>query len=163
MFSSALSLLSRIYVTQGRPDDALLEIKRVRFDYQRIYLYAVTYTVLGREKQSDAALKELIAKYSTREAFLVASIYAFQNQRDEALEWLDRTYAQREGSLAGTNLWPELKNLHGDPRYSAFLKTIHLAAFTYVGRTTYGSPARCLRCRRIEFLHFAGKRPQQAH
>jgi hypothetical protein len=83
-------------------------------------------TVIGREKQSDAALKELIAKYGTRKAFWVASVYAFRNQRDEAFEWLDRSYAQREDDVADVKFWPMLKNLHSDPRYSAFLNTIHL-------------------------------------
>jgi len=119
-------LLSRIYLMRGRPQDALPEIERVRSDAVRTYLYALTYAAIGREKQSEAALKELIAKYSTREAFLVAEVYAFRNQRDEAFVWLDRAYAQHEDDLPMTNLLPELKNLHGDPRYSAFLKKIHL-------------------------------------
>ncbi|MGA7629307.1 MAG: hypothetical protein WCB11_00990, partial [Terriglobales bacterium] len=50
---------------------------------------------------------------------------AFRNQRDEAFVGLDRAYAQHEDDLPATNLCPELKNLHGDPRYSAFLKKIH--------------------------------------
>jgi hypothetical protein len=66
-------LLSEIYLTQGRPQDALPEIKLVRSDYLRTYLYALAYAAIGQEKQSDAALKELIAKYSTRKAFWVAS------------------------------------------------------------------------------------------
>lgn len=121
-------LLSRIYLMQGRPQDALPEIKRVRSDSLRTFLYALAYAALGQEKRSDAALKELIAKYSTRYAFEVASVYAFRNQRDEAFEWLDRAYAQHEADLAVVNLTPDLKNLHGDPRYSAFLKKIHLPA-----------------------------------
>ena len=113
---------------QGRPQDALPEIKRVRSDSMHTFLYALAYAALGQEKRSDAALKELIAKYSTRDAFEVASVYAFRNQRDEAFEWLDRAYAQHETDLAVVNLTPDLKNLHGDPRYSAFLKKIHLPA-----------------------------------
>jgi hypothetical protein len=81
---------------------------------------------LARKNNRTLALKDLIAKYSTREAFLVASVYAFRNQRNEAFEWLDRAYAQHEDSLADTNLPPMLKNLHKDPRYNAFLKKIHL-------------------------------------
>jgi hypothetical protein len=77
-------------LTQGRPQDALPEIKLVQSDYLRTYLYALAYAAIGQQKQSDAALKELIAKYSTRKAFWVASVYAFRNQRDEAFEWLDR-------------------------------------------------------------------------
>jgi TolB-like protein/DNA-binding winged helix-turn-helix (wHTH) protein len=119
-------LLSEIYLTQGRPQDALPEIKLVRSDYLRTYLYALAYAAIGQEKQSDAALKELIAKYSTRKAFWVASIYAFRNQRDEAFEWLDRAYAQREDDLADMNFWPMLKSLHKDPRFIPFLKKINL-------------------------------------
>ena len=80
----------------------------------------------AREKESDAALKELIAKYSTRTAYSVAAVYALRNQRDEAFQWLDRAYAQREGNLAFTNLDPMLKNLRSDPRYPAFLKKRNL-------------------------------------
>ena len=119
-------LLSEIYLTQGRPQDALPEINLVRSDYLRPYLYALAYAAIGQEKQSDAALKELIAKYSTRKAFFVASVYAFRNQPDEAFEWLDRAYAQREDDVADMKFWPMLKNLHSDPRYSAFLNKIHL-------------------------------------
>jgi TolB-like protein/DNA-binding winged helix-turn-helix (wHTH) protein len=121
-------LLSQIYLMEGRPRDALPEVKKVQIESQRISLYAVTYAALGRKKQSDAALKELIAKYNSHSAYLVAAVYAFRNQPDEAFEWLYRAYAQREGSVAETNLDPLLKNLHSDPRYAAFLKKIHQPA-----------------------------------
>jgi len=119
-------LLAKICIVQGRPQDALPEIERVRTDATRAWLYAVTYAAQGREKESDAALKELIAKYSTRAAYSVAAVYAFRNQRDEAFLWLDRAYAQREGNLAFTNLDPMLKNLRSDPRYPTFLKKRNL-------------------------------------
>jgi tetratricopeptide (TPR) repeat protein len=119
-------LLSRIYVLEGRPQDALPQIELVRSDSSRVWLYSITYYALGQEKQSDAALQELIAKYGSREAFQVAIVYAIRNQRDEAFEWLDRAYAQRESNVAYTDLLPELKTLHNDPRYSAFLKKIHV-------------------------------------
>jgi tetratricopeptide (TPR) repeat protein len=119
-------LLAKICIAQGRPQDALPEIERVRTDATRAWLYAVTYAAQGREKESDAALKELIAKYSSRAAYSVAAVYALRNQRDEAFEWLDRAYAQREGNVAYTNLDPLLKNLRGDPRYPAFLKRRNL-------------------------------------
>jgi tetratricopeptide (TPR) repeat protein len=119
-------MLARIHVMEGRPEDALPEIERVRAEGIRAFLYAVTYGALGREKQSDAALKEPIGKYSARDSYFIAAVYAFRSQRDEAFKWLDRAYAQREGNVAFTNLDPLLKNLHGDPRYAAFLKKIGL-------------------------------------
>jgi TolB-like protein/DNA-binding winged helix-turn-helix (wHTH) protein/Tfp pilus assembly protein PilF len=117
--------LSKIYLMQGRPQDALPEIERVRSDGVRAYLHAVAYYALGQKKQSDAALKELIAK-NRLSAFLVASVYAFRNRRNEAFEWLDRAYAQREGNVASTSFDPMLKSLHNDPRFAAFLKKLNM-------------------------------------
>jgi TolB-like protein/DNA-binding winged helix-turn-helix (wHTH) protein len=120
--------LSRIYVMQGRPQDALAEIELVHYDPVRAYLYAIAYHALGRKKESDAALRELVAKYHETNACEIATVYAFRNQPDEAFEWLERAYAQRDSGLMGDSLKvePFLKNLHGDPRFAEFLKKLNL-------------------------------------
>src|SRR5229473_2965456 len=117
-------LLSKIYVMQGRPQDALPEIELVRYDPVRLFLYPIAYYGLGRKKESDAALSELIAKYP-RSAYSIAAVYAFRNQPNEAFEWLDRAYAQRNAGLIETKSDPLLKNLHHDPRYAALLKKLN--------------------------------------
>jgi len=124
-FDSPMTL-SRIYLMQGRPQDALPEIEHVHFAPHRAHLYALTYYALGRKKESDGALSELITKYHASNAFEIATIYAFRNQTDEAFEWLDRAYAQRDPSLIGTRVEPLLKSLHNDPRFAAFLKKLNL-------------------------------------
>jgi TolB-like protein/DNA-binding winged helix-turn-helix (wHTH) protein/Flp pilus assembly protein TadD len=117
--------LGQIYVMQGR-QDALLEIELVRHPFARASLYAIAYYALGREKESDAALSELIAKYHEGGAYQIAEVYAFRNQSDEAFEWLDRAYAQRDSGLIETKVDPLLKSLHNDPRFSALLKKLSL-------------------------------------
>ena len=119
-------MLSQIYVLQGRPQDALTEIERVRYEPQRTVLYAIAYYALGRKKDSDAALSELIAKYPQNVAYGIAKVYAFRNQSDEAFEWLDRAYGQRNAGLIETKVDPLLKSLHHDPRFSVFLKKLKL-------------------------------------
>ena len=119
-------LLSQIYVMQGRAQDALPEIELVRYDSARAFLYPIAYYALGRKKESDAALSELIAKYHASDAYDIAEVYAFRNQSDEAFEWLDRAYAQRDSSLFATKVDPLFKSLHNDPRYAAFLKKLNL-------------------------------------
>ena len=66
-------LLSEIYVMQGRPQEAVPEIELVRYDPTRAFLYAIAYYGLGRKKESDAALSELIAKYP-RNAYQIAEV-----------------------------------------------------------------------------------------
>jgi hypothetical protein len=47
-------------------------------------------------------LSELIAKYHATNAYQIAEVYAFRNQSDEAFEWLDRAFAQRNSGLIVT-------------------------------------------------------------
>jgi len=124
--SSDSYTLSLIDLLQGRPQDALRDIERVQYAPTRASLHALTYYALGRKKESDAALSELIAKYHASNAFEIAEIYAFRNQTDEAFEWLDRAYSQRDPSLMSTKMDPLLKSLHNDPRFAALLKKLNL-------------------------------------
>jgi len=92
----------------------------------RAFLYPIAYYALGRKKESDAALSELIAKYHASSPYEIAKVYAFRKQPDEALEWLERAYTQRDSGLIFTKVDPLLKSLHGDPRYTSFLKKLNL-------------------------------------
>lgn len=118
--------LSKVYIGQGRPQDALPEIERVRFDFLRGYLYAIAYHALGQTRKSDTALTELLTKYQANNACLIAQVYAFRNQPDEAFQWLGRAYAERDEGLIDTKVEPFLRNLHKDPRYDALLKNLNL-------------------------------------
>jgi TolB-like protein/DNA-binding winged helix-turn-helix (wHTH) protein/Tfp pilus assembly protein PilF len=117
--------LSQIYLVQGRPQDALAEIELIRYDSVRARLYPIAYYAQGRKKESDAALSKFITKYPS-DAHGIAEVYAFRNQSDEAFEWLDRAYAQRNTGLISTKADPLLKSLHKDPRFAAFLKKLNL-------------------------------------
>jgi TolB-like protein/DNA-binding winged helix-turn-helix (wHTH) protein len=131
---SANFSLSQIYIMQGRPQDALLEIELIRYDLWRAVQHAVAYYALGRQKEADAALSELIARYHARSAhahsaysaYGIAQVYAFRKQSDEAFQWLDRAYAYHDDGLIETKVDPLLKNLHNDPRYTALLKKLNL-------------------------------------
>jgi TolB-like protein/lipopolysaccharide biosynthesis regulator YciM len=118
--------LSEIYVMQGPPQDALPEIESVGYPDVRMFLYAIAYHALGRKKESDAALRELIAKYQAIDPYLIAEIYAFRSQSDEAFEWLDRAYDKHNDGLIFMNVEPLLKSLHNDPRFAALLKKLNL-------------------------------------
>jgi len=118
-------ILSEIYLLQGRPQDALRESERIPFAFH-LRTSAMAYHALGREKESDATLRELIEKLHSTAAFSIAIVYAFRNQRNEAFQWLDRAYAQHDGGLIFIKIDPLLKNLHSDPRYTALLEKLHL-------------------------------------
>jgi len=118
--------LGLVYLAQGRAQDALAEIEREQMGSWRLQGQAVAYYALRRKKESDTALSELIAKYQSHWAFLIAEVYSFRKEPDQAFKWLDRAYVQHDSGVAETKSSTLLKNLHGDPRYVAFLKKIHL-------------------------------------
>jgi hypothetical protein len=68
----------------------------------------------------------LIAKYQAIDPYLIAEVYAFRNQSDEAFEWLDRAYAKHDDDLIHAKVEPLLKSLHNDPRFAALLKKLNL-------------------------------------
>lgn len=123
---AAHDYLADIYVLQGRNQEALAEIPQERIPEYRLQHYAIAYYSLGRQKEADAALTELVTKYRDHTAFQIAQVYALRNQPKEALDWLDLAYAQHDGGLADTKVDPFLAPLRNDPRFTAFLKKLNL-------------------------------------
>jgi hypothetical protein len=92
----------------------------------RLQGQAVAYYALRRKKESDTALSDLIAKYQSQNAFLIAEVYSFQKEPGQAFKWLDRAYVQHDSGVSETKASTLLQNLRGDPRYTAFLKKLRL-------------------------------------
>ena len=55
------------------------------------------------------------------------TVYAVRNDKDRAFEWLNKAYDGEDPGLVLMKIDPTLKNLHGDPRFTAFLKKMKLA------------------------------------
>ncbi|HYL16441.1 MAG TPA: tetratricopeptide repeat protein [Terriglobales bacterium] len=118
--------ISRVYLAQSRPQEALAEMQRSLDPGFRAQGLALAYHALGRNRESDVALTELIAKFHGTAAFQIAEVYAFRGEADRAFEWLERAYSQRDSGLTETKGDPLLKSLEHDPRYTAFLKKMRL-------------------------------------
>jgi hypothetical protein len=57
----------------------------------------------------------------------VAAVYALAGEKDEAFQWLDKAYAERDGEdIALLNCDPFFKNLHGDPMFADLLRRLGL-------------------------------------
>lgn len=122
-FRQALGL---ILLEQGKPGEALTEIEQETDPGWRLQGLALVYHALKRKKEADAALAELIAKYQFDSAFQIAEVYSFRQDFDQAFEWLERAYKQHDSGLHLVKVDPLMNNLKGDPRYTAFLKKMHL-------------------------------------
>jgi hypothetical protein len=118
--------LCRIYLAQSRPQEALSEAEQEKDPIYRPQALALAYHALGRKRESNANLAELIAKCQTEAPFLIAEVYAFQHDADRAFEWLERAYRTRDAGVTDMIGDPLLESLVGDKRYTAFLQKLRL-------------------------------------
>ena len=120
------SHLARVLLARGEAQAALAATEKEPSEAWRAIGLPLAYHALGRKAESDAALRELTRKFGDEWAFQIAEVHAFRGELDEALAWLDRAYAQRDGGLAEIKGDPLLEKLEGDPRFEAFLRRMKL-------------------------------------
>jgi serine/threonine protein kinase/Tfp pilus assembly protein PilF len=120
-------LLGQLDLLQGRFPEALTEFQRQGAAANRRLGLAMVEHASGHDKQSQAALKELISKNSGDSAYQIADVYAWRGEKDKAFEWLERAYQQRDSGLNGIAYDPLLAGLKDDPRYGALLTKLDLS------------------------------------
>jgi TolB-like protein len=118
--------LGLFLLERGNREAPLLEMERETTDDGKQAGLAMVYYALGRSEESDAALTRLVKERADVDAFMVAAVFAFRGQLDEAMQWLERAYLQKDASLFSVKFDPPLKNLEKDPRFKAFLKKMNL-------------------------------------
>jgi tetratricopeptide (TPR) repeat protein len=119
-------VLGKILIAEARPQQALAEIEKEPSEWGKLTGQALAYHALGREQDSTAALGELIAKHDSDSAFQIAEVYAFRGEPDNAFEWLERAYKQRDAGLPEIKTDPLFKRLRHDSRYTVLLKRMSL-------------------------------------
>ena len=119
--------LAMVQLEQGKYEAALESILKEPHEGWRFSGLPLVYYKLNRKAESDAALKELITKYSQEGAYQVAEAYAYRGEIDLAFQWLERAYQQRDPGLTEMKVSRLLKNLHSDARWLPFLKKMKLA------------------------------------
>jgi TolB-like protein/Tfp pilus assembly protein PilF len=115
------------YLLEGKFEEAATAAQRDAADWARLLIVSCARWAQKRIPESDAALAELIANTSETGAYQIAEAYGYRNDKDHAFEWLERARRQRDAGLPGLRTDTLLPNLHDDPRWNAFLRTMGLA------------------------------------
>jgi tetratricopeptide (TPR) repeat protein len=124
-FTLAHYWLGIVLLVRHQPEAALPAMLKETNDAPRMGGASMAHFAMGRKGDSDAALAEILYK-EARHPYLIAQVYAFRGQSDEAFKWLDRAYAQKDPSLVFVKSQPMFSKLESDPRYKSFLKKMHL-------------------------------------
>jgi len=115
------------YLLEGKFEEAATAAQKDAADWARLLIVSCARWAQKRIPESDAALAELIANTSETGAYQIAEVYGYRNDKDHAFEWLERARRQRDAGLPVLRTDTLLPNLHDDPRWDAFLRTMGLA------------------------------------
>ena len=115
------------FLVQGKFEEAVTAAKDDAAEWARLLVVAIARWSQKRIPESDAALARLIESSADTAAYQIAEVYAYRADKDRAFEWLERAHRQRDSGLVGLRSDPFLVNLHGDPRWIAFMRTMGLA------------------------------------
>jgi len=84
----------------------------------------MAYHALGREKEADAALVELIAQHEQGWAYNIAYVLAYRGEVDRAFEWLAKAVDYQDVGLLNIHTQPLFTRIHDDPSWPPFLESI---------------------------------------
>jgi TolB-like protein/Flp pilus assembly protein TadD len=110
---------------EGDPATALTEFERASAGRRQTGV-AMAAGDLGQRREAQQALDELIDKFAQSNAYQIAEVYAWRNERDSAFAWLERAYVQHDGTLVQIKFDPLLAKIRDDARYTAMLAKMGL-------------------------------------
>ncbi|MFO7589146.1 MAG: tetratricopeptide repeat protein [Gemmatimonadota bacterium] len=117
--------IGRALLGKGEFEAALAANEREPDEGWRLLGRVAAYHDLGRAADSDAALRELIAKYGQEMAYNIAGVLAYRGEADRAFEWLGKAVEYGDPGLSEIPLdrqW--FSNLTDEPRWIPFLESI---------------------------------------
>jgi DNA-binding winged helix-turn-helix (wHTH) protein/Tfp pilus assembly protein PilF len=110
--------LAQVLILQGRFGEALELTGHMQNEADRLLARAIVYHGLGRDSDSDAALRALNESMPAGDPVRVAEVHAYRGESDEAFWWLQAA-TDSDVDQSQLRYSPFLKSLHSDPRWDA--------------------------------------------
>jgi tetratricopeptide (TPR) repeat protein len=89
---------------------------------------AILYARAGRLEDARATLQavQALSQKQFVSPYGIASYYAVTGDNDRALDWLEKAYSERDGTLVWLKVHPRLDGLRGEPRFRDLLARLRL-------------------------------------
>jgi adenylate cyclase len=129
-FFYSRQILGMVLQAKGDLPGAVAEFEKARQlsgDPLHLALLAVAKTKMGDKNFAQQALGELDKVHRDRQglAYDRALVYVAIGNKEEALRWLEQSYADRDGAnLSWINVEPILGPLRGEPRFEALVQKV---------------------------------------
>jgi DNA-binding winged helix-turn-helix (wHTH) protein/TolB-like protein/Flp pilus assembly protein TadD len=121
-------MLGQVYILKSRYSEAIMEFQKAR-QFSRggsegtSYL-GYTYAVSGDRERAEKVLAELqeLAKQKYVPASFIALIYVGLGERNQALDWLEKAYDERDVHINRLKVSPHYDDLRKEPRFISLLQ-----------------------------------------
>jgi TolB-like protein len=120
------SRISVVKVAQSKAEEAWQLIQKEPLEISRNWANAYILYDLGRKQEAALALDYVIENAGDWMAYQVAGIYAWHGNPDNAFEWLEISYEQRDGGITHILGDPSFVSVHNDPRWEPYLLKLGL-------------------------------------
>ena len=119
-------LLGLVKLAKNSKGQALAMMEQELDEELRIVGIAIVRYALDERQASDEAIDILINLPNGPTAYHMATLYEFRGQHDEALEWLELAYEQRDDELLNLLVDPLLIGLRSESRWSRLIEKLGL-------------------------------------
>ena len=83
---------------------------------------AIAHYDLGQDDLSDAAISELVELGGN--SVIIATIYAYRDETDDAFEWLDRGFDEHDDWMVEIRMFKFFQRIYGDPRWDVMVEKV---------------------------------------
>jgi len=131
-FGAAHTDLARSLEQVGRAEEAIEEFVRGTAGADGLPRpssgLAILYARAGRRDDARATLEavQALAQKQFVSPYGIASYYAVIGDNERALDWLEKAYSERDGTLVWLKVHPRLDGLRGEPRFRDLLARLRL-------------------------------------
>lgn len=88
----------------------------------RYEFLAISKFKSGKSKEGDDLCRQWARMCSNQCAYFIARAYAYGEQKEEALSWLEKAYSNREKRLIYLRVEPVFMKYHDEPRFKALVR-----------------------------------------
>ena len=102
--------------------------KQLNDDPRMLGLLGHAYAVSGQRDEALETLDQLKQNAGQRyvSGFSFALVYAGLGEKDQAFQWLEKSYQDRAPDMVQLKVDPMLDSLHSDPRFADLVKRMGL-------------------------------------
>ncbi len=134
--------LSKAYLFSGDAAQALVEIEKNPSNVYREVGLVMVYSTLGRETEAQEVLQRLVAQEGEQNSFWIAETFAWRGEKDQAFEWLEKAYIQKDIELSYLLVNYVFESLQDDPRWVELLDKLNLLEYWRAMPLEYGGPTK---------------------